>query len=156
MRILRYTITKEPCVSLSLPQFTRLVKSVLQPSQWRGHQFVHVTSGVPDFRIILTSPRTVYRTCGFRGLSCANIRTKYIYINSNRYARGSKRSGMSLADYRVYVINHEVGHILGKGHAVCPCKTKRCNELAPVMNQATLGNGHCKPNNSPLQYEQLF
>lgn len=84
------------------------------------------------------------------------MKTKYIYINSHRYLRGSVRSRMSLKDYRVYVINHEVGHILGKEHVKCPCKTKKCASLAPVMNQATLGNGYCRPNSSPLQYEQMY
>ena len=62
MIILRYTISKEPGLPVSLDSFIRCVTSVLQPSHWRGYTFVHIPvgGGKPDFRVILTSPKTIY------------------------------------------------------------------------------------------------
>ena len=77
------------------------------------------------------------------------MKEKIVYINSHRWKRGSKKSGYTLGDYRIYLINHEVGHILGHLHRKCDGKGNKI----PVMNQATKGIGTCKPNVWPLQYE---
>jgi hypothetical protein len=60
-----------------------------------------------------------------------------IYINEANWA-GCPESGLSLAEYREYVINHEFGHALGYDHQPCNAQTAtdgRC----PVMYQSTRG-----------------
>jgi len=60
---------------------------------------------------------------------------RIIYINSNRWSRGSKKSKLSLKEYREYLINHEVFHALGGGHNLCTKKDKVC----PISHQYTKG-----------------
>lgn len=97
-----------------------------------------------DIRVLLAAPDTVDRLCaplntnGF--VSCAN--GNRAIINQNRWVSGVEDFEDDLETYRVYVINHEVGHTLGHGHVDCPGK----DEVAPVMQQQTLGLQGCEAN----------
>ena len=62
-------------------------------------------------------------------------------LNFRRWALGDDSYGTDVARYRIYQVNHEVGHGLGHQHRMCPGKGKR----APVMVQQTLDLGGCKP-----------
>ena len=75
-----------------------------------------------------------------------------VVINFNRWQGASaswNASGGSLEDYRVMVINHEVGHWFGFGHANCGA----AGQLAPVMQQQSIDLQGCKFNPWPLPSE---
>ena len=102
----------------------------------------------PSFRVRLATPPTV-------DAHCAPLRTNGIYscrqgadvmINAMRWFEGAAESQLSLADYRHYVISHEVGHALGHGHVGCPAP----GAVAPVMMQQTKGLDGCSANPWPL------
>ena len=101
----------------------------------------------PSFRVRLATPATV-------DAHCAPLQTNGIYscrqgadvmINVRRWLQGAEESHLSLADYRHYVISHEVGHALGHGHVGCPAP----GAIAPVMLQQTKGLAGCVPNPWP-------
>jgi len=154
----RFTVELEAGVSDDGPAFAAAVEKTLSdPHSWgRGGRasFQRIDTGVPDFRITLTSSLTVRKLCGYDlpyETSCYNGDLARVVINDARWVRGAVAYQGDLARYRVYVINHEVGHALGHGHLQCP----RNGTLAPVMMQQTLGVttpgvGTCKPNPYPF------
>ena len=105
-----------------------------------------------DFNIFFASPGTVDEMCyplQTNGIySCRN--GDQVVINMFRWLSGAKDFGLDLATYRLYLINHEIGHLLGWGHTNCPSQ----NALAPLMMQQSKTTDGCIPNGWPI-YERI-
>ena len=108
--------------------FAQTVSSVLaDPRSWIGGDEVslqRIDKGKPDFRISLTSQMTIRDPgyCGFEiplEASCYNRAVGRVLINDARWERGAMSFNGDLALYRVYAINHEVGHALDFHHQPC-------------------------------------
>jgi hypothetical protein len=139
---LTYTIEVEDGIeNLSDDQaFAASVVSTLSDSRsWIGSgkfTLQRVDKGQPDFRISLTSQMTVRQPqyCGWDiplEASCYNHTAGRVFINDARWVRGAVSYNGDLGSYRVYAINHEVGHALGYRHQPCG----ETGGLAPVMMQ---------------------
>ncbi len=123
--------------------FGRTVEGILSdPRSWIGTKQVALQrvepNQNPDFIVSLTSTKTTHTLCGKEipfETSCWNPASKRVIINVARWVRGAMVYGPDLSGYRTYVINHEVGHALGSGHAACP----ENGAPAPVMMQQTFG-----------------
>jgi len=102
----------------------------------------------PDVHIRLSSEKTIKKECGFEGLSCAELGGHNIFLNETNWTRGSKKSGLSLQDYRKYVLTHEMCHILGYLHETCSGP----NEKVSIMVQQTLGTGGCNPHSGNMHF----
>lgn len=100
-----------------------------------------------DVVITLATPATTDSLCApllTRGqLSCQHDRA--VVLNALRWVQGATSYGTDVANYRRYMVNHEVGHWLGRGHVSCP----RPGAVAPVMLQQTKGLQGCRPNPWP-------
>ena len=121
-------------------QFGNAVDRILaDPHSWIGsgrYTLQRIASGTPSFRVSLTSQLTERRPelCGWDiqlEASCYARDLKRVSINDARWARGAMSFHGDLAAYRVYAINHEVGHALGYQHRPCPV----AGGPAPVMMQ---------------------
>ncbi|MFD4638473.1 DUF3152 domain-containing protein [Lentzea sp. NPDC058436] len=123
--------------------FARTVEGILSdPRSWVGTKQVALqrveANQNPDFFVALTTTKTTHTLCGKEipfETSCFNPGQKRVIINVARWVRGAMVYGSDLAGYRTYVINHEVGHALGSGHAACA----ENGAPAPVMMQQTFG-----------------
>lgn len=114
--------------------------------------FARVDDDSYDLRIVLASPATTDTLCypanTAERYSCRN--GDKVIINLMRWESGTDDYTENLTTYRHYLLNHEVGHFLGRGHLNC----QGPGEPAPVMMQQTKGLGECLPNGWPTEVEQ--
>ncbi|MET7880582.1 DUF3152 domain-containing protein [Micromonospora profundi] len=151
-RLLRYRVAVERDIEgLSVAGVAAAVSATLDDPRgwtaggtWRLRR-VGVDSAA-DFTIYLATPGTRDDLCqdtpdGYT--SCRN--GNRVVLNVARWVKGVQGYGASLATYREYMVNHEVGHRLGMGHERCPGRGRP----APVMQQQTLGLHGCTANAWP-------
>ncbi len=151
----RVQIQVEDGLEIDRECFATEVLNILNDERgWVGVEdasFVAVDDDSYDLRLVLASPATTdslcypARTSG--EYSCRNRET--VVINLMRWQSATDDYTGDMTTYRRYLINHEVGHFLGKGHLSCPAP----GEPAPVMMQQTKGLGECLPNGWPTKDE---
>ena len=150
------SIKVESGLNLELNCLSNMIIGILNdPRGWstiEDRDFQIVASEDADLNIVFAKPETVDELCyplQTNGIySCRN--EKNVVINMFRWLSGAKDFGTDLSTYRIYLINHEVGHYLGWGHSNCPSD----NALAPVMMQQSKSTNGCIPNGWPI-YERI-
>jgi hypothetical protein len=146
---IRYRVLVEQGVELTSPEFVALVDAALgDPAGWgaAGRSFVRVDERA-EITVLLARPPTIDRLCKplatLGRYSCG--RAGRAALNLDRWQRGSLAWTASLGEYRTYMVNHEVGHLLGIPHLDCPA----AGEPAPIMQQQTFGLDGCLPSAWP-------
>jgi len=153
--LLRYRVGVEAGLALDAACFAAAVEGVLGDGRgWIGTgevAFRRVDTEPADFVIVLASPATTDRLCAplqTNGrYSCRN--GNLVVLNARRWEEGADAFGTDVDGYRRYMVNHEVGHRLGRHHLSCPAS----GEPAPVMMPQTKGVGGCTPNPWPTPDE---
>ncbi len=105
------------------------------------------SAGQFEFKVSLVSPGSMETYCpgvGTGGYTSCRYGDRAV-INLARWATAVPDYEGDVATYRLYVVNHEVGHALGNGHEDCPGPGRP----APVMQQQTLGLDGCAKNAWP-------
>jgi hypothetical protein len=151
-RVVRYTVEIEGGLGVDAAKVAGTVRSVLLDRRgWQPKDHVRFVNVSPaqaargakvDIRITLASPALTDRLClplrTMSQVSCWNG-TRSV-LNLRRWMTGDDSYGHDVSRYRVYQVNHEVGHGLGHGHRSCPGAGRR----APVMVQQTLTLQGCR------------
>ncbi|MDI9887834.1 DUF3152 domain-containing protein [Streptomyces sp. HNM0645] len=152
-RLWRYKVLVEDGIDIGANQAAAEVAAILADDRgWtRGgsHSFRLVSSGPYDFVVKIAAPGTVDRVCGAAGLLTrgeVNCRVgEDVVVNLKRWMLGSPEFDGPIGDYRALIVNHEVGHRLGRGHEGCPGP----GEPAPAMMQQIKGLQGCVANAWP-------
>ncbi|WP_169063912.1 DUF3152 domain-containing protein [Geodermatophilus dictyosporus] len=151
----RFVVEVEDGIGVDGAEFAAAVEATLgDPRSWgnggrMSFQRVDTTeAGGYEFRVSLVSPGSMERYCpgvGTGGYTSCRYGERAV-INLARWATAVPHYDGDVATYRQYVVNHEVGHALGNGHEGCPGP----GQLAPVMQQQTLGLDGCTRNAWPF------
>lgn len=144
--VLRVRVAVERGLPVDHAVFADAVMTTLNdPRGWSsvdGVTFARTDTENYDFRVVLAGPSTTDELCHPLDtggtLSCGVIGTAV--LNFRRWVHGSDAWKFD-ARYRQYLVNHEVGHVLGHGHDECAGKGER----ATVMLQQTLSTQGCRP-----------
>lgn len=153
----RFKVAVERGSGEDVAEFTEQVRAVLEDERsWSGSGDLRLQMVAgpdkADFTVYLATRETTGRMClqggtnvrigGVPFTSCRT--TGKAIINLDRWRKSATpylAADISLAEYRRYVINHEVGHELGHRHENCP----KAGGPAPVMVQQTLTLRGCVP-----------
>ncbi len=152
----RFVVEVEDGIGVDAAAFAAAVETTLgDPGSWgNGGRMSFQRVGAAeaatsqyDFRVSLISPGSMETYCpgvGTGGYTSCRYGERAV-INLARWATAVPHYDGDITAYRHYVVNHEVGHVLGNGHVDCPGP----GQLAPVMLQQTLGLQGCVRNAWP-------
>lgn len=153
---LNYAVKIEPSLGLNPLCIKNLLFLILNnDTGWTNiteKQFQLTSVEESDYVYIFASPEKTDEIC-------APIETNSIYscrkeqnivLNFFRWKNGAVDFKNDMETYRIYLINHETGHILGWGHVGCPKE----GAIAPVMMQQSKGTEGCIPYGWPA-YETI-
>lgn len=146
-----YRVEVEEGSGIDAGRFGDRVEEILSdPRGWTTVDGISLqrVEGEAELVVTLATPATTDELCFPLDTagehSCATVGRAI--INLDRWLTGATPAGLTLADYRRYVVSHEFGHTLGHGHVQCPAP----GTPAPVMMQQTISIGDCAPNPWPL------
>jgi len=146
----RYAVAVETSSKLNADRTAARIADVLNdPRSWTGAgevRFALVNKTKANLTVYLASGRSAASLCGSTTESawtCVKGRT--VVINAERWKSGTQTYSGNLAGYRTYLVNHAIGHLLGKNHAKCGGSGKK----APVTMQQSVDLNGCDANPWP-------
>jgi len=135
-------------------QLASLALAVLNdPRGWNRSGFTFVADEGSDLTVVLAEPERVDELClplETRGAaSCQN--GAIVALNAQRWRTATEDWDSSVEDYRTYLVNHEVGHLIGLRHPADRCPPGE--STSAVMEPQTAGLAGCAGNGWPLPWE---
>ena len=148
-----YRVEVEDGIGVDPDRAAEDIAAILADPRGWGHggerSFRQVTDRSAGLVVKIGTAATTDRLCGAYGLKTrgeVNCRGgEQVMVNLKRWQLGSPQFDGPVAEYRALIINHEVGHWLGRGHETCPGKGRP----APAMMQQIDGLKGCVANAWP-------
>jgi hypothetical protein len=156
VQLITYRVATRGPVTADVGEFERQVASTLSDDRgWSlgGPLVFEQTAGPADLTIWLSTAGAVPSFSSGCSAQWSCRAGANVVINEDRWLGATSTWPFGLGSYRHYVVNHEVGHWLGLGHAACPGPGER----APVMVQQSKGGnvlGPCRFNVWPTEGER--
>lgn len=150
----RVKLAVHPLAETTLPVFQALATPyILHSDGWSRQGYMFIVDGddavdTTNLIHVTLTPQAVmdelFPEFARQRLSVCDMGTREVYLNESRWYRqyDDDNSGMSLPAYRMYMVQHELGHALGFGHTA----NAEAGGKAPIMMQQTLGTGGLHPN----------
>ncbi|MFG2879377.1 DUF3152 domain-containing protein [Streptomyces sp. NPDC048337] len=151
----RWRIEVEEGSGVDPDSAARSVEAILaDPRGWTrdpAYAFQLAGPGQPvDFTVKIATPTTTDRLCEVvtpELIGETNCRAGHtVVVNLKRWQEGSPQFSGPVEEYRALIVNHEVGHEIGRDHETCPGPGKP----APAMMQQIKGLLGCKSNAWPF------
>ncbi|MEU9108863.1 DUF3152 domain-containing protein [Streptomyces xanthophaeus] len=158
---LRWRLETEEGSGVDPDTAARAVEKILgDPRGWTrdpAYGFQLVGAGQPvDFTVKIATPTTTDRLCEVvtpELIGETNCRAGHtVVVNLKRWQEGSPQFNGTVEEYRALIVNHEVGHELGREHETCPGPGKP----APAMMQQIKGLLGCKSNAWPFDGDGTY
>jgi hypothetical protein len=135
-------------------EFSEFVVTTLNdPRGWPRAGFSFVSTPRGRYRVVLAEPAQIDALCSPLKtggvVSCQNGPT--VALNADRWRLGVAHWDAGLDEYRTYLVNHEVGHLIGQFHPAPRCP--KPGGRAAVMEQQSKALEGCLGNPWPLQWE---
>ncbi len=132
---------------------TQALAILNDPGGWIQSGFTFVDDDSSELTVILAEGEVVDALClpleTYGTVSCQN--GAVVALNADRWRLGGDDWDGTVESYRTYLVNHEVGHLIGLRHPVerCPTGTK----LSALMEPQTNNLLDCVGNGIPLEWE---
>ena len=129
---------------------TTVMTTLNDPRGWGADGSVSFarTDGAAEIRVLLASPDAVDDLCAplrtGGEVSCGTAGRAV--LNLKRWVLATSETVDDRTTYRHYLVNHEVGHLLGHRHERCPAPGQR----APLMQQQSYKAAPCTFNAWPF------
>lgn len=147
--VVRVRVEVEAGLPVDVDRFAAQVMATLNdPRGWGADGSVSFarTAGEAEIRVVLASPDVTDAMCA--PLSTAGRyscgRNGHAVLNHTRWVQATPEFADRVL-YRQYLVNHEVGHLLGHPHEQCP----EAGAVAPLMQQQSVEVAPCTPNGWP-------
>ncbi len=139
---------------VTTPDFESKALTILNaPTGWAQSGFTFVSDDASGLRVVLAEGPRVDELClpleTFGTVSCQN--GSVVALNADRWRQGARGWDSTVDAYRVYLVNHELGHLIGLRHPQSRCPTGEA--VSAVMEPQTNNLVSCPGNGIPLQWE---